>query len=284
MRTVLLTSVPTLIPTLLPIPTVALRPAATNAMHSWLAALSLCSLVASGALVQAQVLAPVPAHLPTQLPAPAPAQPPAHQDQASLRQSVEQFLQRQSNGLPGEVTIEVGQIDPRLKLPSCVQPEPFMSPGSKVWGKTTVGVRCTAPAPWTIYLTARVHVMADYLTAAAPLAQGQTIGQNDFVRSRGDLTQLPAGVITDPALAIGRITMSSLPVGAPLRQDTLRAQAAVQMGQTVRLLSAGSGFTVSTEGRALNNATQGQTVQAKTANGQIVSGIAKAGGVLEVGF
>lgn len=235
-----------------------------------IAVLSLCVGVAPIAQAQASI--------------PVQTQTPARQDHAALRQSVEQFLQRQSSGLPGEVTIEVGQLDARLNLPACLQPEPFLSHGSKAWGKTAVGIRCTAPSPWTIYVTAQVRVMADYLTAAAPLAQGQTIGQNDFMRTRGDLTQLPAGVITDPAMAIGRTTMSSLQLGAPLRQDTLRAQVAVQMGQTVRLLSTGSGFSVTTEGRAMNNATQGQTVQAKTPTGQIISGIARAGGILEVGY
>lgn len=210
--------------------------------------------------------------------------PPVRQDPESLRQGVEQFLKRQATGLPGEISIEVGQIDARTSLPACMQPEPFLAHGSRIWGKTTVGIRCTAPSPWTIYVSANVHVMADYIAAAAPLAQGQTIGDNDIARVRGDLTRLPAGVITDASLAIGRTTMSSLQVGAPLRQDTLRAQQAVQMGQTVRLLSSGPGFKVTTEGRAMNNAAEGQTVQAKTATGQIISGIAKAGGILEVSY
>ena len=217
-------------------------------------------------------------------PAMVPAIAAARQDIALLRQSVEQFLLRQTAGLPGEVSIEVGQIDARLNLSACLQPEPFVAHGSRVWGKTAVGIRCTAPAPWTIYVTANVHVMADYLVAAAPMAQGQIVGNNDIARLRGDLTMLPAGVITDAALAVGRTTMSSLQLGAPLRQDTLRAQAAVQMGQTIRLQSAGPGFKVTTEGRAMTNAVEGQTVQARTLNGQLVSGIARAGGVLEVAY
>ena len=217
-------------------------------------------------------------------PAMMPAIAAARQDITLLRQSVEQFLLRQTAGLPGEVSIEVGQIEARLNLSACLQPEPFLAHGSRVWGKTSVGVRCTAPAPWTIYVTANVHVMADYLVAAAPMAQGQVVGNNDIARLRGDLTTLPAGVITDAALAVGRTTMSSLQLGAPLRQDTLRAQAAVQMGQTIRLQSAGPGFKVTTEGRAMTNAVEGQTVQARTPNGQLVSGIARAGGVLEVAY
>lgn len=213
-----------------------------------------------------------------------PAAPTARQDLPLLRQGVEQFLQRQASGLPGQVSIDVGQIDPRLNLPACMQPEPFLAHGSRAWGKTSVGIRCTAPSPWTIYVTANVHVMADYVATAVPLAQGQMVGNNDLTKMRGDLTTLPSGVITDPSLAVGRTTMSSLQLGAPLRQDMLRAQAAVQMGQTIRLLSSGPGFRVTTEAKALNNATEGQTVQARTVAGLVISGIAKAGGILEVSY
>lgn len=235
------------------------------------------------ALLQGHLMAaPTPGSVATRTGLPGSA--PTRQDPLALRQSVEQFLAQQASGLPGEVSIVVGPVDQRLVLPACIQLEPFLGHGSRVWGKTAVGIRCTAPAPWTIYVTAHVHVMADYMAAATPLVQGQTVGMNDVARMRGDLTMLPAGVITDAGMAVGRTTMSSVQLGAPLRQDSLRAQQAVQMGQTIRLLSSGPGFKVSTEGRALNNAAEGQTVQARTPGGQIISGIAKAGGILEVAY
>jgi len=70
----------------------------------------------------------------------------------------------------------------------------------------------------------------------------------------------------------------------PLRQDSLRALPVVQQGQIVRLVSIGDGFRVSAEGRAISNAGEGQIAQARTASGQIVSGIAKMGGTLEVNY
>lgn len=210
--------------------------------------------------------------------------PAARHDPAALRQSVEHFLRVQSAGLPGEVNIKVGQVDSRTNLPACAAPEAFLPNGSRVWGKTTVGLRCGAPSPWTIYISATVQVLANYVVTAAPLAQGQAVGTNDLARIKGDLTALPAGIVTDPSQAIGRTVAVSLPAGTPLRIDALRSQQAVQQGQTVRLVTAGPGFQVSAEARALNNAAEGQIAQARTASGQVVSGVAKAGGVVEVTY
>lgn len=232
------------------------------------------------------LLAGIAGHAAAQTTASAASAAPAfqRQDTAALRATVEQFLRIQSTGLPGQVNLSVGQIDARSHLPACAAPEAFLPNGSRVWGKTTVGVRCTAPSPWTIYVAATVQVIGEYVIAAAPLAQGQAIGPNDVTRIRGDLTTLPAGIVTDAGQAIGRTVALSLAAGTPLRGDALRSQAAVQQGQTVRVISIGPGFQVSGEARALNNATEGQIAQARTASGQVVSGIAKAGGIVEVAY
>jgi flagella basal body P-ring formation protein FlgA len=206
------------------------------------------------------------------------------QEPAALRETVEQFLHTQANGLPGQVSIAVGAVDSRLNLPACAAPEAFLPPGSRAWGKTTVGVRCTAPSAWTVYVSATVRVQGHYVATAAPLTQGQSIGPNDLTKVKGDLTTLPAGIITDPAQAVGRSMAISLPLGTPLRQDAMRSQQVVQQGQVVRLVSNGPGFQVSSEGRALNNANDGQITQARTQNGQVVSGVAKAGGIVEVAY
>lgn len=206
------------------------------------------------------------------------------QDPSAIRHTVEQFLRLQSAGLPGQVNITVGNIDSRINLAACAAPEAFTPKGSRLWGKTTVGIRCTTPSPWTIYVAATVQVIGEYIMTAAPLAQGQTVGPSDITKIKGDLSALPNGIITDENQAIGRIAAVSLPSGAPLRTDSLRAQPAVQQGQSVRVTSSGPGFSVSTEARALNNATEGQIAQARTASGQVVSGVAKAGGVIEVSY
>jgi flagella basal body P-ring formation protein FlgA len=219
------------------------------------------------------------------LTAPAQSAPvPARQDPNALRAVAEQFLLAQAAGLPGEVSVKVGAVDPRTALAGCPAPEAFLNPGARAWGKTTVGVRCTAPSAWTIYLQAQVNVKAEYVAAAVPLAQGQAVEQGQLMLVKGDIAAMPNGIITDMAQAIGRTPTVSLAAGTPLRLDTLRSKPVVQQNQAVRLVLNGNGFSVSSEGRAIGTAGEGQVVQVRTQSGTVVSGTAKAGGMVEVAF
>lgn len=239
--------------------------------------LLLCATLASG-LAAAQGT-PVVASAPT---AGAPAA--GRQNMNALRATIEQFLQTETAGLPGEVKIKVGAIDPRTALSACPAPEAFLQPGARAWGKTTVGVRCTAPANWTIFVQAQVSVQAEYVAAALPLAQGQTIEQGQLVLVKGDIAAMPNGIVTDMSQAVGRTPIVSLAAGTPLRSETLRSKPVVQQGQAVRLVSNGNGFSVSGEGRAIGNAGDGQVVQVRTSSGSVISGTAHAGGMVEVAF
>lgn len=219
--------------------------------------------------------------LAAQLPVQAAPAASGRQDGAALRKLAEQFLQTQSAGLPGKVTVKVGAVDPRLSLASCPAPEAFQQPGARPWGKTTVGVRCTAPS-WTMFLQAQVSVVADYITAAVPLAQGQPVEAGQLATVRGDIAAMPNGIITDMAQAVGRTPTVSLPAGTPLRLDALKSKPVVQQNQAVRIVSRGENFSVSGEGKAIGNAGEGQVVQVRTPRGAIISGTARMGGIVEV--
>jgi flagella basal body P-ring formation protein FlgA len=208
----------------------------------------------------------------------------ARQDLAAIRTRITEFLVTQTIGYPGQVSVNAGAIDPNLKLAACPDAQVFLPPGSRAWGKTSVGVRCNAPGVWTIYVQATVSVKAQYLVAAAPLAQGRIVTSQDLIFESGDLTQLPAGVFTDPAQAIGRSVSISMTAGTVLRQEMLKIPPVVQQGQTVMVTSIGKGFSVAAEGLAMTNANDGQVVQVKIASGQVISGIARSGGQIVVGF
>jgi flagella basal body P-ring formation protein FlgA len=185
-------------------------------------------------------------------------------------------------GLPGKVKITLGKIDDQLNLAPCSNMEAFMPNGSRIWGKTTVGVRCSIPSNWTLFVQADVRVTGNYVISAAPLARGQMLSDEQLSIAVGDLTKLPNGVITSKDQATGKIMTISIPAGTPLRSDAVQTLAAIKQGQNVRIITTGNGFEVSTEGHALNNANAGQPVQLRLINGQVITGIAKPDGTAEI--
>lgn len=208
----------------------------------------------------------------------------AQNTQTPLYRSIEDYLRTQIQGLPGKASYRITPLDARTQLAPCDAFEPFQPGGAPSWGRTTVGVRCLGPASWTVYVQVQIGVQAKYLVAARPLAAGQVLGAGDFVSRNGDLGTLPTTILTDGEQAIGKTVKIGVAAGQPLRGDQLIAPWAVQQGQTVKTVSRGSGFSVSSEGKALNNAVEGQVVQVRTPSGQTVSGIAKPGGVVEVTY
>jgi flagella basal body P-ring formation protein FlgA len=196
--------------------------------------------------------------------------------------TVEQYLITQTQGLPGTVSTSVTPLDPRTQLAPCSALEPFTLPGTRLWGKTTVGVRCLGPATWTVYVPVQVRVTGNYVVTVRPLAAGQPVASSDLSVRQGDLTNLPPSVVTDLQQVVGKTLKSGLGSGQPVRSDQLIAPFVIQQGQDVRLISKGQGFSVSGEGKALTNASEGQLARARTANGQTVSGTARAGGIIEI--
>lgn len=208
----------------------------------------------------------------------------AQQPHSTIRAAIEEYLRVQTNGLPGKATVSAGQIDSRLALAACGAMEVFSPPGSRLWGNSSVGVRCGAPTPWTIYVSVSVRVTGPYVTLARPLPSGEVLSQGDLTMTQGDLTQMPAGVVTDLAQAVGKTLAAPGAAGQPLRADLLRTPNAVLQNQNVKVVSSGSGFQVSADGKAINNAAVGQVAQVRMNSGQTISGIARADGAVEIKF
>jgi flagella basal body P-ring formation protein FlgA len=204
------------------------------------------------------------------------------QDLGAIRRAGELFVQEQTRNLPGRVEITVAAPDPRNRLRQCQKLEAFLAPGVKLWGNANVGVRCLQPEPWTVYLPATVRVFADAVVLSRPVPRNHPLAAADLRLQNLDLTQQPAGVLTDPAPALGRLTVVALPAGHVLKIDQLRAPAAVTYGQTVRIVFRGEGFRISSEGRALGNAATGEQVQVRAASGKVLRGTVQAPGVVEV--
>lgn len=197
--------------------------------------------------------------------------------------TAERYVRLQTQGLPGQVQITMGKLDVS-RLPPCSAHQAFSPPGTRLSGKTHVGVRCLGPNIWSVLVAVQISITGNYVTTTRPLGAGQVISTTDLAVLSGDLSALPTGVVTDPQSAIGKTLRNSLGAGQPLRGDQLLAPLVIRQGQTVTVISKGPGFSVSAEGKAMNNAAEGQLAQIRMSSGQTLSGVARADGSVEISF
>lgn len=208
------------------------------------------------------------------------AWPDGKQSHAEIRKTAMEFVQLKMQSMPGKVAIKVEDLDPRSVFPACSPLEAFLPTGAQMFGRTSIGVRCNEKNGWSVFIPATITITVNMLVSSKPLQQGQALGAGDFNIQAGELNQM--GLITDESLALGKIMKFSIGAGQPLKQDMLRLPYAVTQGQTVQLVYEGRGINLRTEGQAMNNAAEGQAVQVKVPSGQVIGGIARGSGAVEV--
>ena len=208
----------------------------------------------------------------------------AHQSPEAVEEVVRQFLERQSQGMPGERRVSLSAFDPANQLPPCAALEPFLPPGTRPWGQLSVGVRCDSPITWTVYVQAQVQVFGPYLVTTRALRSAEVIRESDIEVREGEISALPDNVLTATEQAIGHIMRFAQAAGSPLRAGSVRLPDAVRRGQTVPIVTRGPGFTASAEAQALSNAAPGEGVRIRLGNGQIVHGLVQPDGSVIIDF
>jgi len=200
---------------------------------------------------------------------------------AAVAGVAEAFLRAQLAGLPGTLSVALDPIE-ASRAAGCAEPVPFLPAALRPRARMTIGVRCAAPQPWTLYVQATVSVRGQYYVAAHTIPPGQAIQPGDLDARDGDLVALPRGVVVDPADIVGMRARYRITAGQAIKASALRSARAVTRGQQVRITARGPGFVISSEGEVLGDAPPGAPVQVRTASGQIVSGIVRSATLVEV--
>lgn len=207
----------------------------------------------------------------------------AHALDAALDAQVRAFSRDATAALAGDarVDIEIGRLDPRLRLAPCERIEPFLPPGQRLWGPSRLGLRCAqGTVRWQVSLPITVRVYAPALVAATPLAAGQVIEAADLRLSETDLTR--GSATRDAATLVGRSLRRALAAGDAVVAEALQPRRWFDAGDRVSMVAVGKGWRVSSEGEALTPGLDGQIVRIRTESGRVVSGRAVAPHSVEI--
>lgn len=194
-------------------------------------------------------------------------------DPVWLRQIEQLAEQAAQAALPpqGRVAIELGEPDPRLRLAPCARTEPFLPAGSRLWGRSRLGLRCVqGPVKWAISLPLQVRVFAPAWVAVQPLPAGSPLQAGQLRREVVELSAStsPAWLQDEPPL--DRELARPLQAGEALRQQHLKPRQWFAAGDTVRVLLAGDGFSVRADARALSVGLEGQSSRLRLDSGRIL--------------
>ncbi len=181
-------------------------------------------------------------------------------------------LSESAMGLPLRMEVVVGELDRRLHLAPCEQVEPFIPPGTRLWGKTHLGLRCSrGPTKWNVFLPVTVKAFGLAWVVKGSVAQGAVLNEADALRVEVDWAEQKSPIVANLADWVGHTAMRNLSTGQSLRQDMLRATQVFQAGAQVQVQAEGSGFQIATSAQALSAGVVGQSARVRMDNGHIMS-------------
>ncbi|WES70158.1 flagellar basal body P-ring formation chaperone FlgA [Superficieibacter sp. HKU1] len=190
-----------------------------------------------------------------------------------LNAQLSAFFAQRLTGFSDEVVVKVKTAS--NLLPPCEQPALSVQGNSKLWGNVNVLAQCGGEKR---YIQVLVQATGNYVVAAAPLARGSTLSPASVTLKRGRLDQLPPRTLLEMNQVQDAVVLRDLAVGQPVQQFMLRQSWRVKAGQRVQVIASGDGFSINSEGQALNNAAIAQNARVRMSSGQVVSGTVNADG------
>jgi flagella basal body P-ring formation protein FlgA len=160
-----------------------------------------------------------------------------------------------------ETSVKLQPLDSRLRLHKCEKKlEVLPSPGSKMLGHQSVGVRCSSPESWTVYVRADVTTYEEVPVLSRPVNRQDIIGHADIALRKINIRSDITGLLTDVNEIVGKEAKRNLSVGQPLRKSDIKLPIIVQRGQIVSLVSGVAGLEVRMSGKALADAASGELI------------------------
>jgi len=175
--------------------------------------------------------------------------------------------------MPLRMEVQVGKLDPRLNLAPCLRVEPYLPSGSKLWGRTRIGMRCVEGAkPWNVFMPVTIRAFGPAWVLVNNVSMGEVLTHEHAMQSEVDWAESPHSIIALPDDWVGQTAARNLTAGMALRQTMVKAPEIFKPGAGVKVLVQGSGFAVTSSGKALESGSAGQNVRVRMENGRTVIG------------
>lgn len=213
------------------------------------------------------------------------AAPDPMQDLGALSQQwLDAAVQRGVGGaqLPLRMEVSVGALDSRLRLAPCNRVEPYLPAGSRLWGRTRLGLRCVDGASqWNVFIPVTVKAFGPAWVLTGNVSSGAVLSASDATETEVDWAADSAAVVANPDAWVGAVATRHLVAGQVVRQNMVKAPDIFKAGSQVRVVAQGPGYSVVSSGQAMSPGAVGQNIRIRMGNGRIISGIVADDGTVE---
>jgi flagella basal body P-ring formation protein FlgA len=185
---------------------------------------------------------------------------------------------------PGEVRVNVGALDSRLRLAACTDElKVALPPGATFRARMTVAVSCAGPSTWTVYVPVNIETQTSVLVLRHAAGRGARITAQDVEVQTRMVSGPGDAYLTDVAELSGRSLKRPLGAGSAITADAMVADALVKRGQQVTLLASAGGMEVRARGVAMSDAPALGRVKAQNlSSGRIVEGVVESPDVIRI--
>ncbi|MET0091223.1 MAG: flagellar basal body P-ring formation chaperone FlgA [Candidatus Thiodiazotropha sp.] len=181
-----------------------------------------------------------------------------HQD---ILDAANSYLQENLAPDNPQARIDLTPLDHRLKLTRCDTPlEAFSPPGGIKIGRTSVGVRCATPAPWTLYVSADVVIEVPVVVVTRDLARGEALSASDLALRVRDTSHLLRGYYENTQAVVGETLKRNLTRGQVVTPSMLVVRKTVKRGEQVTILADTGSIQVRMQGKALKHGNPGDLI------------------------
>jgi flagella basal body P-ring formation protein FlgA len=201
-----------------------------------------------------------------------------NQDSAAVHARAQSWLdnaigQVDSKAMPLRMEVVLGELDRKLRLAACQEVEPYMPSGTRLWGKTRLGLRCLrGEVKWNVFLPITVKAYGPAWAIKGGVMQGSPLSEADAMQVEVDWAELNSPVVANVSDWVGQTAARTLSTGQVIRQDMVRPTQVFQAGEQVRVMANGGGFEIATSGLAISNGVVGQTARVRLESGRVLIG------------
>lgn len=203
---------------------------------------------------------------------------------ADIRAAAEAVVRERLADVPGQVTAQAEELDPRLQMPACDAPLVASLPArTQLSSRLTAEVRCSGVRQWRLFVPVKVTLRQSVVVAALPLERGKVLAPGDVLLAERELGAINGGYLTSTEAVAGQVLRRAVPAGAALAPALLEAPVLVRRGQAVTVQAKSGALTVQAPAVARGDGALGQVIEVQNVSSKkILQAIVKNEKTVEI--